>query len=528
MTAVALSVPERLRRVRGLLDGLHAPTERSFLAYGEVLSRAVAVLQEAGGGMAGLSARLDGSESRDAARQLDDAVRRVVALGADSNGSEGVLGALGGKTEMVARQVEGLRKTVGEVALLSMNGKIQASYLSHSGNDFSVFTVEIARLGELALATIDQTAARLVQLRKSIQDAQGETVAFERRNGEELAAVRLRLQQGLRILGERREGAAHSATEVARRSSDVAAQIAAAIGGMQINDIASQRIAHVSTALSILVELLDGRAETGHGEYSWLAGLEPGRVRVLAGTVLRLQAVQLSRTGEEFAGRVTQLAIHMRALAQDAERVSTLAVEAFAASQSGSASFVGELGREMASARDLLAQSEASRGTLRRLMESMADDFASMAVDLKAIQSIDADMRVMGLNATLKCGRLGGQGMALGVVAHELRACSRRTEEQARRLSQALAESMDMAGTLAGAADAELDRASRAACQAMEGFAAGAGCPGGRDRRGVLAAARRHRHGGPRTDRHRRRHDHRHRGWQGPCRGGGRNRRLGR
>ncbi len=462
------SLVARLGELGRLLDGLHGPTERAFLGYGEVLSRAVAVLQTAGGNLEALGQRLSGEEASATAERLNDAVQQVVALAERRSGKGGTLTTLAVKAQMVARQVEMLRKIVAEVALLAMNGKIQASYLSQSGTDFSVFTVEISRLGDLALATIDKTEARLVQLRKAIQDAQGETAEFERRNDRELETVLQRLQHGLRTMADRRDDAARSAVEVAGRSAGVAARIAAAIGEMQINDIAAQRIAHVSTALTLLAGLLEEGGHSDRAKYPWLETLDEGRLRALAGVVLRLQATQISRTREEFCERVAHLAVHMRTLAGEAGEVSNLAVQTFAGSHAGSASFVGELEHDMASARDLLRQSDQSRLALKRLMETMAADFASMAEDLQAIQSIDADMRIMGLNATLKCGRLGGRGLALGVIAHELRACSRRTEEQARRLSAALAESMDMAGTLASDTDAALENLSLAACQAME------------------------------------------------------------
>lgn len=458
----------RLAEVAKLLDGLHGPTEQAFLAYGDVLSRAVTVLRTAGANLEGLGQRLSGEDARATSERLTDAVQQVVALAQRRGGKDSTLISLAAKAQMVAKQVEMLRKIVAEVALLAMNGKIQASYLSQAGSDFSVFTVEISRLGDLALATIDKTAARLVQLRKAIQDAQGETAELERRNDKELQTVLLRLQHGLKTMADRRDDAAHSAVEIAGRSASVAGRIAAAIGEMQINDIAAQRVAHVSTALTLLAGLLEEGGRNTHAEYHWLETMDESRMRALAGVVLRLQAEQISRTREEFCERVGQLAVHMRTLARDAGEVSGLAVQTFAGSHTGSASFVGELEQDMGAARDLLRQGDQSRLALKRLMDGMAADFSSMAVELQAIQSIDADMRVMGLNATFKCGRLGERGLALGVIAHELRACSRRTEEQARRLSGALAESMDMAGTLAGDADTEMENLSQAACQAME------------------------------------------------------------
>lgn len=468
MTAAPTSLSARLSDVRKRLDSLHGPTERAFLEYGDVLVRAVTVLQTAGGNLEALGRRLSGQEADATSERLNDAVRQVIALAARRNGKDGALADLAAKAHVVAAQVEMLRKIVAEVMLLAMNGKIQASYLSQSGSDFSVFTVEISRLGDLALETIDKTSARLTQLRRVIQETQSETAEFERRNAKELETVLLRLQNGLETMAAHRDEAARSAAEVAERSATVAARIAAAIGEMQINDIAAQRVAHVSTALSSLAGLLEKDGRALHADQQWLETMDDGRIHALAGTVLRLQETQIAHTREEFCERVAQLAGHMHTLAQEASEVSNLAVQAFAGKHADSASFVGELEQDMEAARDLLHQSHQSRHALMRLMETMAADFSSMAEDLLAIQSIDADMRIMGLNATFKCGRLGGRGLALGVIAQELRACSRRTEEQARRLSAALADSMSMASSLANTADTDMESLSQAAYVSMD------------------------------------------------------------
>lgn len=463
-------LPERLRRLAGMLEELHAPAERAFIAYGTVLSRAVAVLRTVDDDLGGLRDQLSAAQSAEATRRITDAVQQIVVLAARGESGGVRIESLADQTRMVAAQVDILRKIVGEVGLLSMNGKVQAAYLAESGQDFSVFTVEIAKLGELALASIDQTASRLVQLRHTIDETRFETLELERRNARELDSILARLQDGLRSMAKHRDDAARTVADVALRSADVAGRIAAAIGEMQINDIASQRIAHVSSALTTLAGMLPPAEGNAAPDLSMPDPAEDeSRMAALAGTVLRLQAAQLERTREEFCGRVDSLATLMRGLADDARQVSSLAVETFAGGQaSGNASFVGDLGRDMAAAKALLMQTDEARRTLKRLVEGMAAEFSSMAADLQAIQSIDADMRVMGLNATLKCGRLGGRGLALGVVAHELRGCSRRTEEQARRLAGPLAEAMKTAETLARSSDADVESLSRAAMEAME------------------------------------------------------------
>ncbi|CUW39578.1 putative methyl-accepting chemotaxis protein (MCP) [Magnetospirillum sp. XM-1] len=463
-------LPERLRRLAGALDELHAPAERAFIAYGTVLSRAVTVLRTVEEDLEGLRDQLSATQSVEATRQITDAVQQIVVLAARGGDGSVRIESLAEQTRMVAIQVEILRKIVGEVGLLSMNGKVQAAYLAESGQDFSVFTVEIAKLGELALASIDQTASRLVQLRQTIDETRNETIELERRNARELDSIQARLQDGLGNMARHRDDAGRTVADVTLRSAEVARRIAAAIGEMQINDIASQRIAHVSSALTTLAGMLPPAEGDAAPDLSMSDPAEDeSRMVALAGTVLRLQAAQLQRTRDEFCGRVDSLAALMRGLADDARQVSSLAVETFAGGQtSGNASFVGDLGRDMAAAKALLTQTDEARRTLKRLVEGMAAEFSSMAADLQAIQSIDADMRVMGLNATLKCGRLGPRGLALGVVAHELRGCSRRTEEQARRLAGPLAEAMKTAEALAQSSDTDVESLSRAAMEAME------------------------------------------------------------
>jgi hypothetical protein len=116
---------------------------------------------------------------------------------------------------------------------------------------------------------------------------------------------------------------------------------------------------------------------------------------------------------------------------------------------SGQTSFMTALRMEAdAASRTLLTYADAEADVLCQV-ESVAAGFSAMVGDLDTVHSIDADMRIMGLNASLKCGRLGQQGRALGVVAQELRACSRRTQETAAIITDAITEAGASANDLA-------------------------------------------------------------------------------
>lgn len=463
MNAPFHNLVQRLDRVAAELDRLHAPTEARFLAFGALLGRAEAVMARVAANLADLAARMSGGEAAGATGRLEEAVAQVVALARGDDGRGETLGGLAAKTAEVTTHLARLRKAIGEVGVLAMNAKIQAAQLPEGHGDMAVFTVEIARLGSLALASVDQTEARLARLRGLLAEASAEAAGFDAAKTAEFDRVRARLQDGLGTLAARRNGAAESAQRVGDRSAEVGRHVAACIGEIQINDIAAQRIAHVSEAIRVLEGVLDPARAQG-----WLADVADDRRAPVAGAVLRLQAVQLERTREEFGRRVGDLVAHMGDLAADARGVLDLAVAAFGA-RAGGASFVGELGEQIGATRDLLQKIDATRRTVRGLMETTSTDFAAMAADLGAIRSIDADMRVMGLNATLRCGRLGRAGVALGVVAQELRACSRRTEEQARHLADALAEAIGLARHLADDERSDDERLSRAASTAMEG-----------------------------------------------------------
>ncbi|SBW12230.1 putative methyl-accepting chemotaxis sensory transducer [uncultured Alphaproteobacteria bacterium] len=449
-------IAQRLREIAAALDSGHRPTERAFLAVGGALAEAEAGLAQVGRDLSDLSLRMSEGEAATAAARLGEAADQVIGLAAEGGVAAGVLAGVATRTGEVAVLLDRLRKIVSEVPVLALNAKVQAAMLPHGAAEMAVFTVEIARLGGAALASLERTGERLVRLRGLLGKAHAEVAAFDGEKGGEWEAVRGRLRQALGAIDARRDDAARSTAAIGERSVEVAAELAAAVGEMQINDIAAQRVAHVVTVLGLVAEIVSG------GEVEAIAGIAPERRAPLAGAVLRLQAAQLARTRADFCGQAEALGGRLARLAETISGVRALAHDAFGG-RAGGASFVGDLEPGIAATRDLLQRTEEARRAVRGLTDATAADFAEMTADLKEIRSIDADVRVMALNATLRCGRLGAAGQALAVVAQALRGCSNRTEEQARALSAALA------GAIAEAAKIEAgDGGDGGALTAME------------------------------------------------------------
>jgi hypothetical protein len=55
-------------------------------------------------------------------------------------------------------------------------------------------------------------------------------------------------------------------------------------------------------------------------------------------------------------------------------------------------------------------------------MISVSDAAEGLCEHLRKVQSLEDDIRIMGLNTTLNCARIGPEGRALGLIAQELRA----------------------------------------------------------------------------------------------------------
>lgn len=428
--------PEALRQLGDELAKLVAPNEVAFIALGNALASARGKLQAGGENFRGLTGRMDQGDGLRAAHALSEARDDILRISGESREVSACLNALSRTLEVVRRPVAVLGKIVGEVAALATNAKVQAAQVTAAGVDFSVFTKDIDRLRGLAEQAVNQAAGRLTALGATMGTACAESEAFHRGDAAELAAVAARLKEQLAELGDRRDQARRSLADFQRRTTAIGERVARCIGALQVNDLTSQRIGHVQTAVSLLIGVVDPGSAHEPG-CEWVGELGDERRRLLLGTVCALQATQLERASHDFSTAIGELRDNLSALRADAEAMMAETQRVFGGRR-GDDTFIHGVLTEVQRAMTLLQAYCRTDESIRARIEELSRGFVDMTADLEAIQSIDADMRIMGLNATLKCTRLGRSGLALGVVAQELRACSRRTEETSKAIAVAI------------------------------------------------------------------------------------------
>jgi len=425
-----------LEAVDRALGVLTAQAEQEFVPVGALLGDAARIIGGMGDALARLGRSLHGDEALRSVTALNQAVAGITDLDAGAQGHDQALGRLAGESETIAKNLETLRRIVAEITALAINGKIQAALVATAGVDFTVFTAEIGRLGILAGQQIEQAVARLSSVRNAIIGAVDAEASFLRNEAGELRNVRARIEDNIAQMIDRARRAAQSIDAVESKSRQVSDRVARTMGELQINDITCQRIEHVRLALR-------GLAEPGG---TWLAELGEESFRRLALAACRLQRLQLEEAAADYMTEIEALTGNLRGLSADAGDLLSEADHAFGDSRGGL--FLTEIHNDVARAVALLDAFDAAEDRTRTMIGSVSQGFVAMSADLDAIRSIDADMRVMGLNATLKCGRLGNAGQALGVVAQELRACSRRTEDSSRVIGDLLKRALDTASQL--------------------------------------------------------------------------------
>jgi len=190
---------------------------------------------------------------------------------------------------------------------------------------------------------------------------------------------------------------------------------------LQVGDITRQRIEHVEYALAVLTAILEPTAEARHAGYgNWAALTEPQR-HALAALCCRLQAAQLNDTADELDREIGRILSSLQELASDARAILRLGTEAFGASGERRGTFLGELEEKVGEVDALLNSFGKARREADRVAASVSAAATNLVSHISTVRSLEADIRIMGLNTTLKCGRLGTVGRPLSIIAQELR-----------------------------------------------------------------------------------------------------------
>lgn len=416
-----------IQRLARMLTGI----EPVFTGAGGALAECVGHLDDLKRRFAAMAARIEAEDARSAIAALREVSASLSTLAESTAASEQRLNDLHARAAALVPRLNRLKKVIGEIQVLAVNAKVEAAHVTVRDIDFSVFTREIDRLAALAGASLGRLSDELGGLLAAISQARGDLAGFVREHRESLAQVGGHLSHGLTAMASRSQQSAQAMRGLAELSGHMAGAVAQAVQGLQVGDMSRQRGEHVVEALQTLLEV------------TATADLPATHRATLVASVCRLQAAQAEGAAADLRHEIAQIGSSLDALITDVKDLPPRCAAAYGTA--GGGSFLGELSEHMQAAHRLLGVYAGARATIDQLVSQISHVVAGMVGHIEAIHSIEADMRVMGLNATFKCSRLGGQGRGLSVIAQELRAYSNRTAEDGSAIMAELAGLMQAA-----------------------------------------------------------------------------------
>jgi len=425
-----MTAGKSIDEVSALVASAVALTEQRFLAMGRNLEQAMSVLASLMATFGQLQVELESEELRHTVDDLSRVASQVRDIVATHGKRKGTFTRLTELTDGIAVRVARLRGVVRSVSVLAVNAKITAAGMSAAGAEFVEFSNEIARSLQLAAGNLQSLDDELAGLGSQIHAASAGTGTFERQQADAIKSIPRRLAAGVQTIATRRGEAAASSSTIAARSQQTHQRIGSAIMALQIGDTTRQRAEHVQQSLGMAAHALAPESRRGDLASGHWHAVPEEQQQALAAAICRLAAAQLTATAEEFSREAGRIRAALEGLAKDAREIRRLGDAAFG-SAAGQGSFLQELDAEIGQTKQLLRGFQDARAVADHLAGSVSDGTANLAAQVVTLRSLEADIRIMALNTTLKCGRIGAQGRSLVVIANELTQFSAGTEVEA-------------------------------------------------------------------------------------------------
>jgi methyl-accepting chemotaxis protein len=439
---------DTLERVLGEISGAARMTEGTFVGIGQRLEASINTIDGLTTTFKTLMEELGSDELVRATADLSQVSTRIGALAHAPRDSEAVLGKITSLTDAMTGRVGRMRKAVQAVDVLAVNAKIAAAHLGSSGEGFSTFAEEITRAMKVAEENLDGFAEQLALMSERLKAATSSQRALAKQRDQAIRTIPDQLARSVSAIAGRRRQAENTAAAIQRKTVEVGQRVGTAVMAMQIGDTSRQRIEHSEFALTLAARLF-GRDTRSAVDFD-LSAVPAAKKHRLLEAIAALSLAQLTDTAEELDTQVGEIAASLSSLAGDAHEIAGLGQQTYSSDGAEAGSFMSELEEDVRHARGLLEDLRNAQTEGDGVMAGVVETTRALVRNISAIQSLESDIRLMGLNTTLRSSRLGNEGRALTVIAQELRICSNLTATEAEAVLADLDAMVEAAGASSG------------------------------------------------------------------------------
>lgn len=426
--------------LRALAPALAQPREQiesTFVGVGSRLAEGAQLLNRVTKVFEALPGQLESPE-------LHEASDRLAAIGTQAQAISELFAAE--KTELerlvtvvaaADHPIAALRRTVKMMGIVAINARVVAAAVVGATDDFDVFTTDIAKLSEGATRTIQDFTSVYHRLTAEVGEAARQRSLFEAAHADTLTGLAQSMETTLGEVARQRATSLASSAETGRVSRQIVGRIANAVMALQVGDATRQRLEHIEAGLDSLCTLVETGAD-GPAARSAIGGL---------------QAAQLAAAVMAFENDVTEAGDALRDLAADARAIMAHSHDVYG--KAGGRSPLTALSRAVRDGAAVLADCEAERSKLEAVATAVQATVEVLLGHVGAVQEIEANMRLVSLNAAVKCAQLGPRGAALNVIARQLRELTGETVSAAEAAMSGLHEAARLARSFGEAANGD-------------------------------------------------------------------------
>lgn len=386
------------------IEHVSSRIEDTFARVGGQLGRGHAIFQDLNQDLNALSRELSGAEIADASQALQDVASRLNGLAEALPAESLLLDKIGKSAAEAASLLKPLFKHIQMITIVARSARIEAASLDGDRENFLAFTQEAYDLGMSVQHLIEGCTRDQELLTGAVETALNRQKDFELHYRALLGSTGAELTSAHGGIKERRSNSVHLADMAEASTRKIADQVGRAIVSLQAGDSTRQRLEHVCNGLR--------RA----------AGPALPDVGEAARSIARLQAAQLKDAQHEFEGNIGQIVHSFSAILAAATAAVDHGRSVFGGKDGDSSSFLARVRQALAHASDLIATCESGGRSVDDALTVVEDTMAKFRHAISRLSEAVVDITLIGMNASLRAGRLGSKGNAFVVIANELKA----------------------------------------------------------------------------------------------------------
>ncbi|KIZ40855.1 MULTISPECIES: hypothetical protein [Rhodopseudomonas] len=409
------------------IEDLGGQIENAFAQVGGHLGRTHSIFGDLNSGLESLSQELSGSKIEGASVAFQEIAARLRSLVEMLPQEAALLGTIGTGAAQASKLLTLLIKHTGMVSVIARSSRIEAASLEGDRADFVSFTREASDLATSVQNSIVACAKDQEKLSAAIAKVQGEQLQFDRNYRHQLQSVSDELMLSSSDITGRQVRSGQLAESAKASTSRIGSAVGGAIVSLQAGDSTRQRLEHICLGLRMIT------ASAGSIVPAQVV-LDPTAAQRLA----TLQAAQLKDAISGFTVDIASISQTLTRLAASSTSIVGQGHSLYGGEGADANSFFEVMKQRLARATVLIsasAQAKQSVDDSLAVLETMLGKFRAAIAEL---DETVIDITLIGMNAGLKAGHLGGKARAFVVIANELKLSADQISETAKRLDPVL------------------------------------------------------------------------------------------